>query len=222
MARRPLQEHISRIKELSALNENDQILSEPTVDIEMDKAMSMIMNDLPKQVELMAKTKGDRDGQIELSNTNEGIDKFLNEAGIIALGMSAFLSAPKLTELLGDVLQTSGKKFDNEGLNAWGVKLSKLGHKWHEKYCGLIKRMVTPFMKNSTDQQRSQMAEKILMSVILVAGVDAISAAGSAVGAGKFGYAVAKGGLGGIKAMEVFNAVKSNIANWVAGATNFA
>lgn len=215
-----LQEHIARIKEISMLRENvgqqpqQQDNIQQQTDAEFEKGLDMAVKDLQNQLPQLAKTVGDKDGQLEPAGSNQ-INEMLNEAGLLSLGISAALSAPKMAELLGNALQKSGKKFDSERVQKWGEYLAKKGHKLHSAYLGLIKKIIKPFMSKSSDEEIEKYAERVLLSVILIAGVNAFESAASAAAAGKGSFAAAKGGLGTIKAGEIFNAVRKNIGGWL-------
>ena len=238
--KRTLQEQIKRMKKLALITEDngikpsdvnpnqpnkeseiEDIINNPQFDQEMDKAMQMFAKDLPNEISQLANTVGDKDGQIEIEGNDLTTEGKLNEAGLIGLTISAFLAAPKLAELLGDALAKSGTNLDRTSIQKAGEKLSRLGHKWHKNYLNVIKKIITPFTKTLDETDRQKFAEKILMSAILIAGVNSLTAATAAGQAGNIGLSALEGGLGGVKALEIVQAMKGNFPKWIASALKF-
>jgi hypothetical protein len=203
-------EHIERIVEKinysgKRIITEDVNLNDPNIDREMNQAMDQLMRELPQSIDNYAKEVGDRDGELELQENT------INEASPLLLGASALLAAPKIAELLGKGLGKIGQSVDSQTLRTWGEKLSKLGHSWHDKYLGVIERIISPFTRNATPEQKRAIANGILMSLIITFGVTSFQGAATAAAQGKAATAAVETGLGGVKASEIVAAAKKII-----------
>lgn len=144
----------------------------------------------------------------------------LNEA-VASLLISVLLSAPKLLEIIGGIVNKIATKFSKEkGKVTAGDALIHTGHYLEEKYLGILKKIIkiTGIGKkaNLTSDADYEMAAKVLLYVILgvaatsagFASAEAIGGALAGKGVGAATYGVAKGGLAGLKGNEIIDGIK--------------
>jgi hypothetical protein len=180
----------------------DQLLANPQLDAELNNAMAQITKTLPNDLTNIAKTTGDRDGQLEVQEQELRVDE-----GLMMVA-GAILAAPKIAELLGKGLSKAGVKVNSQTIQKWGEKLSHFGHTIHDKYIGAIEGILKPITGYMDDNQRHQLAGTILTMIVAGLGVASISGAIHAAQAGHAALATAEGGLSAIKGLELAEKVR--------------
>jgi hypothetical protein len=229
MAKKSLQEHIDRIKQLSGiqyLNENEEeesmatqetpeeaedkfseMLDDPeTVDAFAD-GIGELVKDLSDEIGVLGNKVGDKDGALEpnYKEMAEGLSK-LNEAEPISLTIGALLAAPKIIDMLGKGVKQLGGVADSDTIRNAGVALSKAGHKAHDAYKNVIVRAIKalPEYKDKyTDEQIGLVANGVLLAATVGFGIMSLSGAASAIKAGNTALAAVEGGLTGVKGAEI-------------------
>jgi hypothetical protein len=155
-------------------------------------------------------------GQVIESETD------LNEAVVTSLLVSILLSAPKLLEIIGGIVNKVAAKFAKEkGKVPAGEALIHAGHYLEEKYLGLLKKIlkVTGIAKKAnikTDAELEIAAKVLLYFILGVAATQAGFASAEALGSAIAGkgisaatYGLAKGSLASLKGSEVVQGIKS-------------
>jgi hypothetical protein len=154
--------------------------------------------------------------QVTESETN------LKEAVVTSLLVSILLSAPKLLEIIGGMVNKIASKFSKEkGEVPPGEAFIHAGHYLEEKYLGLLKKIlkVTGIAKKAnikTDAELEIAAKSLLYVILGVAATSAGFASAEAIGSAIAGkgisaatYGLAKGSLAGLKGSEVIQGIKS-------------
>lgn len=247
--KKSLYEHIERMKFLSKYNgkrsinedvqqqggqqnptqpQSQQAGIDPNFEKEMTAALGQIMQDLPNELADVAKSGGDRDGQLELTGDQQQAnpnapqqpqqpapqqvqnEAELNEAiGMLAAG--GVLALPAIVGMVGKAAQFLGKSIGHGDLNQWGEKTKNFAEKMHHSYEGVIDKILSPLTKNLDPAKRKTINKIVFYAIIATFfGLGASGAVGAA-GAGKAGLAAAEGGLSGIKASELVAAAKEII-----------
>jgi len=232
-----LNEQVSRMKQLSLITEigEQPVGQQPTaqsgqlpaqnvqqqtnqenpvqdaqVDTELETAIKMAIQSLPTEMPAITREV------VKNQNTpvpapvpvgEEQLHEFGTEA--IGLGISIFLTAPKLTEMLGQAVKQFGISTDIKLIRNIGNKLAVLGKNWHHLYINMIEKAIVPFTKGLDEQNRKIWAERILISMIVGAGVTSALGAIHAAEQGELGMSALESGLGGVKATEIANSLKS-------------
>lgn len=178
----------------------NQMIDNPQFEQELDKAMVQISQSLGNDLQQIAKSNGDRDGQLEVKEQ-------IGEAGGLLIA-STVLAAPKIIEYMGKGLQKLGVKVSNQTLQKMGGKLSHFGHAIHHKYVGVIEAILKPITGYMDDQQRHILAGQILTMIVAGMGIASISGAISAAQAGHSALAATEGGLSLIKGTELAEKVR--------------
>lgn len=179
----------------------DQLLNSPQLDQELNNAMATVTKTLPADLSKIAKTTGDRDGQLEVTEELRVDEGLMMVAG-------AILAAPKIVELMGKGLSKAGVKVSSQTLQKWGEKLSHFGHAIHDKYIGAIETILKPITGYMDDQQRHALAGTLLTMIVAGLGVASVSGAIHAAQAGHAALATAEGGLSLIKGVELAEKVR--------------
>lgn len=225
--KKSLNEHINRMKYLTkyngkkSINENIEIQEnieiDPNFEKEMQAALGQIMNDLPNEIANVAKNSGDRDGQLELvgGNQQQTPQQVQNEAelkeAILGLAAGGVLALPAIVGMVGKAAQFLGKKIGHGDLNQWGEKTKHFAEKMHHSYEGVIDKILSPFTKNLSPEQKKTVNKLVFYAIIATFfGVGASGAIGAA-STGNAALAAAEGGLSGIKAGELVAAAKEII-----------
>ena len=146
----------------------------------------------------------------------------LKEAVVTSLLVSILLSAPKLLEIIGGMVNKIASKFSKEkGEVPAAEALIHAGHYLEEKYLGLLKKIlkVTGIAKKAnikTDAELEIAAKSLLYVILGVAATSAGFASAEAIGSAIAGkgisaatYGLAKGSLAGLKGSEVIQGIKS-------------
>jgi hypothetical protein len=146
----------------------------------------------------------------------------LKEAVVTSLLVSILLSAPKLLEIIGGIVNKIASKFSKEkGEVPPGEAFIHAGHYLEEKYLGLLKKIlkVTGIAKKAnikTDAELEIAAKSLLYVILGVAATSAGFASAEAIGSAIAGkgisaatYGLAKGSLAGLKGSEVIQGIKS-------------
>jgi len=248
MMKKSLDEHINRMKYLTdysgkgkKINENAPVApvqtqqatqttqqsqvnpqqAEAAFEKEMQAALSQIMQDLPNELNNVARNSGDRDGQLELAGDQQTApqqpnpQQVQNEAelkeavGMLAAG--AVLALPAITNMVGKAAQFLGKKVDSQTIQRFGEKTKNFAHKMHHSYEGVIDKILSPLTKNLDPAKRKIVNQVVFYTIVATFfGIGASGAVGAA-GAGKAGLAAAEGGLSTVKASELVAAAKEVI-----------
>lgn len=204
-----INEHINRIKFLfeynskNPINENQYIEEndiDPNFEKEITLALNQAINDLPNELNIIAKTTGDRDGQLEL---NTGVNE---DATMLVAG--AALALPEISKMVGKASEFLGKRLDNQTIQNFGQKAKIFGDRMHHKYEGLIDKILQPLTRNLNPEQRKTVNKIVFYTII--AAFFGIGATGtiSAATAGNTGLAAVEGGLSSVKATELAAAAK--------------
>jgi hypothetical protein len=177
------------------------------LDSEIDSAFASSLGALQGQV---AEVKG----QVDEAETD------LNEA-VASLLISILLSAPKLLEIIGGMVNKVATKFSKEkGKVTAGDGFIHAGHHLEEKYLGILKKIIkiTGIAKKANLKSEAEIdkAAKVMLYTILgAAAVSAGFASAEAIGSALAGkgvsaaiYGAAKGSLAGIKGNEIVDGVK--------------
>jgi hypothetical protein len=207
-----INEHINRIKFLfeydtkNPINEN-QFIQEDDFDANLEKeitlALNQTLNDLPNELNVIAKTTGDRDGQLELNN------EVKEAVGMLAAG--AVLALPEISKMVGKASEFLGKKLDNQTIQNFGQKAKVFGDRMHHKYEGFIDKLTLPFTRNIDPEKRKIINKIVFYSIVATFfGIGATGAV-SAATAGNTGLAAVEGGLSSVKASELAAAAKEII-----------
>ncbi len=190
---------------------------------EVDAALNQIMQILPQELNKLATTQGDRDGQIELigqeQNANtppqpqqtnpiqEQIDGELNEA-IGALIAGGALALPAIGNLVSKAVSFLGKKIDSQAVQHVGEKIGHIAEHLHHKYEGIIDKILSPLTKNLDPNTRQKINKGVFYALVATLGGAGFAGATSAVQGGNLGLAAVEGGLTGVKASELFAAAR--------------
>jgi hypothetical protein len=86
----------------------------------------------------------------------------MNEGGIMGL----VASAPAIMQLGGKLIGWTGKKVNSNLMQKWGKNVADAGHKLHHKYIGVLEKVITPFMKNSSKEDVHKAAEAMFMTLV--------------------------------------------------------
>ena len=173
-------------------NKGVENISQNDVDQSVKIAMDSILKSLPNILSTIAKTTGNKDGQLEIGQqpaqkqqqqapksgqqvqavTQEGSLKFdegkykkyeeLNEAGIIGL----VASAPAIMNFGGKLVQKLGVKTNSTTLQKFGTAISHTGEKLHNAYLGTIEKMITPLMKGQSPETIKKASEAVFMGLV--------------------------------------------------------
>jgi len=211
-----MNQQIKRINEISKYNpskgkivENFGISEQETnLENELALAVDQVMRTLPQTLATLAKTSGDRDGQIEMGQNQQEAE--LHEAvGTLIAG--AALALPAIGNIVGKVASFLGQRLDSQKIQKFGEVTQHLSHKLHHKYEALIDKILSPLTRYMNPNQRKA-ANKILFYAI-VAALGGVGAAGAvkAAGVGNVGLAAVETGLTGVKASEIVAAAKDVI-----------
>jgi hypothetical protein len=200
---------------------NSQVLLE---DIPGPQADEAELDALDKEIaSAFASGLGSLQGQVaEVKEQVAEAETNLSEAVVTSLLVSILLSAPKLLEIIGGMVNKIAAKFSKEkGEVPAGEALIHAGHHLEEKYLGLLKKIlkVTGIAKkaNIKTDAELEVAAKVLLYVILgVAATSAGFASAEAIGGAIAGkgvsaatYGLAKGSLAGLKSSEIVQGIKS-------------
>ena len=164
-------------------------------------------------------------GQVaEVKEQIEEADDKLDEA-IGSILISLFLSAPKLLEIVGGIVNKVAAKFSKEkGEVPPGEAFIHAGHHLEEKYLSVLKKIikVTGIAKKANIKSDSELdvaARVLLYTVLGAAAISAGFASAEAIGSALSGkgvsaatYGAAKGSLAGLKGTEIVQGVKKLIA----------
>jgi hypothetical protein len=200
---------------------NSQVLLE---DIPGPQADEAELDTLDKEIaSAFASGLGTLQGQIaEVKGQVAEAENNLKEAVVTSLLISILLSAPKLLEIIGGMVNKIAAKFSKEkGKVPAGEALIHAGHYLEEKYLGLLKKIlkVTGIAKKAnikTDAELEIAAKSLLYVILGVAATSAGFASAEAIGSAIAGkgisaatYGLAKGSLAGLKGSEVIQGIKS-------------
>lgn len=222
--KRTLEEQIKRIKQLSLINEDDMKTDYDTqhqVDNVMDtqefeagveKTLQNVLSNVTSNINKLGAKVGDRDGTLEI----EGQE--VNEAGLALLGGAA-LAAPKVIEMIGKGTKQLGIATKSEWIRDAGEAATKAGKKLHHTYGGVIKGLLNkiPRYAKLPDQQKDAIANGILLSATVAAGIASVNGVISAIDAGNAGIAAVESGLSGVKGAEVAGAARTILPNIMNG-----
>ena len=164
-------------------------------------------------------------GQVaEVKTQVDESDTKLDEA-VGSILLSILLSAPKLLEIIGGIVNKVSSKFSKEkGEVPPGEAFIHAGHYLEEKYLGILKKIikVTGIAKKAnikSDKELDVAARVLLYTVLGAAAVSAGFASAEAIGAALGGkgvsaatYGAAKGSLAGLKGTEIVQGVKKLVA----------
>ena len=164
-------------------------------------------------------------GQVaEVKTQVDESDTKLDEA-VGSILLSILLSAPKLLEIIGGIVNKVSAKFSKEkGEVPPGEAFIHAGHYLEEKYLGILKKIikVTGIAKKAnikSDTELDVAARVLLYTVLGAAAVSAGFASAEAIGAALTGkgvsaatYGAAKGSLAGLKGTEIVQGVKKLVA----------
>jgi hypothetical protein len=224
--KRNLEEHISRMKELSLIKEADEInvgggaedeVIEDKLDVvlastefkrQLEGGIRMMARDLPNQLNLISKRTGEKNGTIETkpkTKTNRGLSSMDYKTAILPT---------KMAELLGIALRKSGTEFDLQTLRDAGNILSKIGRELYRTFFKTIYLGIKPITTNINDDERKELAEKILIASILIASVWYIQATIGNIKSDTNGGAENE-------SENLFKAIKINLPRWIQSITSF-
>lgn len=224
--KKSLNEQINRIKVLSKINEDDMktdynaqnqvdnVMDSNEFEANFEKILQGLLNDVSKDINKFGNQVGDRDGVLELQG--EAIE--INEAGV-AIAVGAVLAAPKIIDMIGKGTRQLGIATKSEWIRSAGETASKAGKKLHHAYggaiLGLLRRI--PRYKNMSEHKQKAIADGILLSATVAAGIYAMNGVVDALNAGSAGVAAVEGGLTGVKGLEVASAARLIIPNILNG-----
>lgn len=198
---------------------------------QMDIALGQLMQALPQELQQVATTQGDRDGQLELvgqpqapqqqqpqvtqqtqgtqpaQGTQPIAENELNEAILSVLAGGA-LALPAIGNLIGKTMSFLGKKTDSQTLQAMGQKVNHAAHNLHHKYESIIDKILMPLTKNANPQTRKNINTAVFYALVAVLGGVGAVGATHAVHGGNVGLAAVEGGLSTIKASELVSLAK--------------
>lgn len=196
---------------------------------QMDIALGQLMQALPQELQQVATTQGDRDGQLELvgqqqapqqtqqtqvtqpaQQTQPIAENELNEAILSVLAGGA-LALPAIGNLVGKTMSFLGKKADSQTLQAMGQKVNHAAHNLHHKYEGIIDKILMPLTKNANPQTRKNINTAVFYALVAVLGGVGAVGATHAVHGGNVGLAAVEGGLSTVKASELVSLAKDII-----------
>jgi len=187
---------------------------------EVDSALSQIMKELPQQVQQIAKTQGDKDGQLEpIGQQNQQpaaqqqtpvAEQELSEA-ILPLVAGAGLALPAITNLVGKSLSFLGSKTDNQTIQSIGQKVSHVGEHLHHKYLDVLKGILSPYIGSLPPKTQEGVVNGIFYALVAALGAAGVAGATHAVHGGNIGLASVEGGLSTVKASELISAARSII-----------
>ena len=235
--KRTLEEHISRIKELSLINEvdlktnqlgQDQTEGSNIIDSDIfknsiEKLLPDILSKVSSDINKIGNQVGDRDGTLEPINTNtqlqlQGESIEINEVGLAMAG-GVVLAVPKVIEMIGKGTKQLGKTVKNDWIRSAGEAVTKAGIDLHHTYgstlLGLLKRI--PKYKEMSEEKQKAIADGILLAATVALGISAVNGVQSAIEAGHSGIAALESGLGGVKGIEVGGAARLIIPNILNG-----
>lgn len=238
MTKRTLDEQIKRIKFLNGYNGNTTKMNEsaileaapldPAFEKEMQTALAQVMNDLPAELSDVAKTTGDKDGQIEMAadanqpaqqpqpaaqpvqpnQTQQPIAESELREALGMLAASTAIALPKITDMVGKAASALGRKVDSQKLQQFGGSIEQFAHKMHHTYQHVIDVALTPFTKNMTPEKKALVNKLVFNGIVAAFFITSLGGAAGAIGAGHAGLAAAEGGLSGVKASELLAAAK--------------
>ena len=141
----------------------------------------------PQQVKEVRQIKFNESKYKEsLSNENGELDEALI-AGLVA-------SAPAIMNLGGKAIGWVGKKIKSQATQNVGTAIANAGHKLHHTYISTIEKIILPFTKSLTPENRKKAAEAVYLSII----------------AGLFATSItAPDAMSAVKGQELFAGVKS-------------
>ncbi len=204
---------------------------------EIDTALSQIVQTLPQELQKVATTQGDRDGQLEPVGqtaqqplagqqtvqatqqsqtsqpavpTQQVAETELDEALLATIAGGA-LAAPAIAGLIGKTASFLGKKLDNQTIQAFGEKVSHMAEHLHHKYIGTIEKLISPLTQRADPQTRTKIANGIFYALVATLGGAGALGASHAAHSGNLGLAAIEGGLTGVKASELISAVRGII-----------
>ena len=222
--RKSLDEHINRMKKLSLINEDDMKTdydSQHKVDNVMDteqfedgveKTLQGLLNNVTKDIHKLGNQVGDRDGALEIAGQE------VNEVGLAMAG-GAVLAAPKVIEMIGKGTKQLGVATKSEWIRSAGEAATNAGKKLHGAYgsaiLGLLRKI--PKYKQMPEETQKQIANGILLSATVAAGIASVNGVISAIDAGNAGIAAVESGLSGVKGAEVAGAARTILPNILNG-----
>ena len=180
------------------------------------------LNNLDREIDsAFASSLGALQGQVaEVKGQVDEAETDLNEA-VASLLISILLSAPKLLEIIGGMVNKVATKFSKEkGKVTAGDGFIHAGHHLEEKYLGILKKIIkiTGIAKKANLKSEAEIdkAAKVMLYTILgAAAVSAGFASAEAIGSALAGkgvsaaiYGAVKGSLAGIKGNEIVDGVK--------------
>lgn len=205
---------------------------------EIDTAMNQLMQTLPAELQKVATTQGDRDGQLEpvgqesqqatparpTNNATQstqtpvaptGTARVAEGAGldeaIGALIGGAAMALPAITGLVGKGLSFLGAKADNETITAIGHKVEHAAHSLHSKYLKVLQGIISPYIASLPPVMQKQVTNGVFYAIVAALGVAGAAGAAHAAHGGNIGLASVEGGLTTVKASEILNAAKEII-----------
>src|SRR5258706_6620112 len=192
--------------------------SDEAFEHEIDIALNQLIQALPQELQQIATTQGNKDGQIEPIGQQSVAEIELNEAILSVLAGGA-LALPAIGNLVGKAVSYLGKKIDNQTTQIIGQKVSHAAEHLHHKYEGLIDKILSPLTKYVNPQIRKNINTTVFYALVAaLGGAGAIGATKAAVG-GNVGLAAIESGLSSIKAAELItlarNIVPKILANVV-------
>jgi len=194
-----------------------------TFEREIDSALNQIMRELPQDLQQVATTQGDRDGQLEpvgqagaqgsvqgTQPAQQVAEAELDEALLATIAGGA-LAAPAIANLIGKATAFLGKKLDNQTIQGFGEKVSHIADHLHHKYIGTIEKIISPMTRNATPETRHKISMGIFYALVAVLGGAGAIGASHAAHTGNIGLAAVEGGLTGVKASELITAARAVI-----------
>lgn len=221
-----LDEQIIKMKKLSLINEDDMKTDYNTqnqVDDAMDtdefeagveKTLQGLLSNVSKDIYKLGNQVGDRDGTLELQG--ESIE--INEVGL-AMGASIVLAAPKVIEMIGKGTRQLGISTKSEWIRSAGEAATKAGKKLHHSYGSIIMGLLRKIPKYAQmpEQAQRNIANGIILSATVAAGIASVNGVIDAMKAGEAGIAAVESGLSGVKGIEVGNAARTILPNILNG-----
>jgi len=176
-------------------------------DAQLTNAISLAVQRLPQEMPAITREVTKNIGK-PAPNPVATTEEQLHEVGVL-FGLSALLTAPKITEMLGQAVKQFGIKTDINLIRKIGEKLAVLGKNWEHLYLTGIEKALNPFTKGLSPGDRRIWAERILMSMILAAGITSAQGAVASATHGELGISALESGLGGIKATELASKIEA-------------
>jgi len=188
---------------------------------EVDAALNQIMQTLPQELQKIATTQGDKDGQIEpigqenqqpaaQPQGNPVAEAELNEA-VGALIAGGALALPAIGNLVGKAISFLGKRADSQVIQKMGDRVTHAAEHLHHKYESIIDRILSPLTKNLDPNTRKLINKGVFYAIVAALGGAGAIGATHAVQGGNIGLAAVEGGLTGVKASELVAAARTII-----------